>query len=287
VSEAQGEPYSGRLILDHFPKTAGQAVNRWLTDVLGNGTVSPNLKGLHKELISYGGRFPVLTGHIDFIDGEGLDPRYRYATIIRDPLDRAVSWLFFVTKNHSREQLPDHYDECEAFLSSDGHEIGPLLRASIANPMVNHYAKILGAEGASDQQLVRTALEAISSYDCIGLYEGLSDFVRSLASLIGIPAPEQLQSVNATAARPETAKLSQKLRRKLLEITELDRDFYARVAKNVSKRLASDPPSPPQRLEMDALRPISEAPTHQSSFHSRDGPDRAWRARQSSRCHEL
>ena len=241
------EPYSGRLIFDHFPKTAGQAINRWLTDALGSGTVSPNLISTHRDLLSRGGTFPVLTGHIYFADGEGFDSRYRYATVLREPIDRTLSSVFFVTMNHDREDLPDLYDECEAFIISEGDVIGPQLKLSIVNPMVTHFAQILGEQGLAGDALVDRAFEAVESYACVGVYERLDDFVSGLGALIGIPAPTSLTRINATQSRAAATELSEKLRQKLRAITDLDAKLYERVCRLVEQRIAANPPAPPDK----------------------------------------
>lgn len=247
MTSKNSKPYSGRLIFDHFPKTAGQSINRWLTDVLGGGTVSANLMCTHRDLISYGSDFPILSGHIFFAEGERLDARYQYATLLREPVDRTLSSLYFVTRNHRREQLPELYDECQAFLDSDGDEIGPQLSTSIVNPMTEHFAQIKSERGSPCPDPVEAAMGAIEDYDCVGIYERLDEFVASLATLIGIPSPSSLRSVNATAARPAVEEISDKLRDKLLLITDLDRQLHARVSQLVAERLAAKPPSPPKR----------------------------------------
>jgi hypothetical protein len=238
------EPFSGRVIFDHIPKTAGQAVTNWLRDELGDGTVSPNLVTSHREILNRSIEYPIVSGHLFFEDGEGLEPRFQYATILREPVDRTISWLFFVTRNHQREDLPQLYDECEAFLASEGKELSPYLAEAIANPMVVHYAQILGAKGLSESELVESAYRAIKSYDCVGTYEKLSEFVGDLGRLIGVPAPRSLQSTNMTRHRPTPKSISDKLRDNILAITELDRDLYARVAKLVSDRSEFRPDGP-------------------------------------------
>ena len=176
---------------------------------------------------------------------EGLDPRFQYATLLREPLDRTISWLFFVNRNHAREDLPGPYDECETFLASDGEEIGPRLAPAIVNPMASHYSKIVGGSGAGDGALVEAAFRAIQGYDCVGTYERLGEFVSGLAELIGIPAPAALQPVNVTVERPARDGISDELRDNLLAITSLDRQLYARVAKMVGERLSTSRPKPP------------------------------------------
>ena len=64
-------PYSGRLIFDHFPKTAGQAVNAWLTEELGSGIVSQNLIGNHREMIDRAGHYSIISAHVHFGEGGG------------------------------------------------------------------------------------------------------------------------------------------------------------------------------------------------------------------------
>jgi len=63
-------PFNGRVIFDHLPKTGGQAVNAWLTNTLGTGTVTTNLIGEHRALIRrYGGAYAVISGHLSFQQG--------------------------------------------------------------------------------------------------------------------------------------------------------------------------------------------------------------------------
>lgn len=114
-------PFSGRVIFDHLPKTAGTSVNRWLIEALGDGNVSDIVTGLHRSALHrYGGQYCLITGHLDFINAEGLDPRWQYTTILRDPIDRALSWLYYVTKHYSADTLPGTYQACKQFIESDG-----------------------------------------------------------------------------------------------------------------------------------------------------------------------
>ena len=76
------QPYAGRLVFDHFPKTAGQAINGWLRDVLGERTVMKSTIAVHSELLEKSAEYPIVSGHIFFKEGEGLDPRFQYATLL-------------------------------------------------------------------------------------------------------------------------------------------------------------------------------------------------------------
>lgn len=237
-------PFSGRVIFDHIPKTAGQAITTWLRDVLGDGTVSPNLVTSHGDALKSSAHYPVVSGHVFFKDGEGLDPRFQYATLLREPLDRTISWLFFVTRNHKREQLPQLYDECEAFLESDGDDLQPFLSQAIKNPMVVHYARVLGTQDRTEHDLVEIAWDVLHDYDCVGIYERLTDFMSELATLIGVPMPTSLHETNVTHSRPNANSISDKLRENILGITTFDQRLYARVADLVSRRAMLQTPPP-------------------------------------------
>lgn len=218
--------FNGRIIFDHLPKTAGQAVNAWLTSTLGGSCVTDNLVGMHQELIRlYGGEYSVISSHVGF-DGKGLDPRYYYITCLREPIDRAASWLYFVLSNHEQEQLPDIWPAVESFIASEGEECDPCLLGYISNPYVEHFASIFSTRERSDAEKLADALRAIDEYDAWGLFEQLPAFLADMAALIGLPPPAQLKRVNVTRARQAVDDLSPLLRQRMEELNGLDIEFY-------------------------------------------------------------
>ncbi len=247
MSPGGPDAYSGRLIFDHVPKTAGQAISAWLEDVLGNGIVRSKLVAKHAEFRAQGREFPIVTGHVLFAPGEGLDPRYQYATLLREPVGRVLSWIRFVMRNHERAALPHLYDAVHAFMESEGEEFAPVLKAYLLNPQARHFARIFGTSHLDEEATVAAAFRAVSMYDCLGIYERLDEFVASLAELIGIPAPESLRPVNVTASQPADKRISDALRERLLQLTALDRRLYQRVVSLVDQRLRTAPPNPPEK----------------------------------------
>ena len=229
--------FDGRVIFDHLPKTAGQAINAWLVSALGAANVTPNLVGQHRDLIRlYGGEYSVISGHI-FFEGEGLDPRYRYVTCFREPIDRTISWIFFILKNHQRGQLKkDLWTPAERFLASDGEELDSFFRKSISNPYVEHFVKAFGTPGGTDDEKLAQALEIIESYDVWGLYKQMSLFVADFAGLIGLPPPNEIARVNVTRERPAVNQISDALRSKLIALNSLDLRLYAELKKRYQEK---------------------------------------------------
>ncbi|HKY56058.1 MAG TPA: Wzt carbohydrate-binding domain-containing protein [Anaerolineales bacterium] len=238
-------PYPGRMILDHLPKTAGTAINAWLRSVLGDGCVTENLIGNHRELISrYGGSFSVISGHVHFDRAEGLDPRYQYATVLRDPIDRAISWLFFVTENHRPDDLPELFTDCQRFIATEGDEVTPSLFQAISNYYTEHFCRILGHGNEAPSTRLSNALEALELYQVVGVHEDLADCLENLGNLIGIPAPANLERVNVTTFRPTVADISAKLRERIAELNSLDIQLYEAAHRLIARRLVTHPPAP-------------------------------------------
>ncbi|WP_233854953.1 Wzt carbohydrate-binding domain-containing protein [Paraburkholderia sp. HD33-4] len=221
--------FPGRIVFDHLPKTAGMATNRWLTGELGQACVSPNLVGAHSLLVrAYGGAYSVVSGHLHF-DGEGLDPRYRYATCVREPIDRALSWIFYVLNNFSSVELSGLWKEVEAFVKSEGEQVGGALLPHICNPYVEHFCRIFDAGVQTDEGKIASSLASIEKYDVIGFYDDMPGFLRELAALVEVPSPVRLEKVNVTNERPDVVSLSPKFLRRLSELNSLDIAFCERL----------------------------------------------------------
>lgn len=233
-TDEQARPFDGRIIFDHLQKTAGQAVNAWLVRELGSRTVTPNLIGEHRSLIhSHGGDYAIISAHLSF-RGEGLDPRYRYITCVREPLDRILSWLYFL-KNHDGAQWATWQPDATAFLETEGTELSDKLLPTLQNFYVEHFAAVFDVSPRSESEKLTAALNTIFQFDIWGLYGELSEFVVDVATLIGMPAPERLDRVNQTQYRPPLDAISSKLRKRLEELCELDIEFFSFLSKHYRK----------------------------------------------------
>ncbi len=219
-------PFSGRIIFDHQPKTAGQAINAWLRATLGSGTVTDNLIGSHRELIlRYAGDYPIISGHVGF-NGTDIDRRYRYVTCLREPVDRALSHLFFMVNNHTPDHL-DNWHLAKQFLDSDGAAPEDVaLLGYIRNIYVEHFTAIDGPSPQDANEKLAKALANLERYDVWGFYESMPEFLADFASLLGVPAPGNIARVNVTRQRSPVDRISPALRRRLEDLNALDIEFY-------------------------------------------------------------
>lgn len=216
-----------RIIFDHLPKTAGLAIHRWLINNLGNELVSPHCRGEHLNLIKkYGETYPIICGHMSF-NKKGFDNRYQYATLLRHPIDRVVSWLHFVVGN---DKDPALLPVVQRFINSDGQDVDKKLTAGhISNLYIKHFCCIEGGNKDGGAEKLTNALEAIKKYHVIGLYENMPQFLAELATLVGLPPPESIPRVNVTTSRPPVEQISSTLRKRIEELNELDLKFYETV----------------------------------------------------------
>jgi hypothetical protein len=224
-------PFSGRVIFDHLPKTAGQAVNKWLRDELGSAVVTENLIGEHRDLIhDYGGSFSVISGHIAVIPGEGLDFRYHYTTLLREPIDRTLSWIsFLLTDVPSRSDSEALIDGAKTFILTNGMQSNSIFIESITSPYTEHLWKLSTSFCENNTDKISAALKTLNCYSVVGLYEEISRFLTDMANFIEIPVPVELEKVNASTKRINNNEISQELRDRLIELNSLDIELYQRV----------------------------------------------------------
>lgn len=221
-----GKAFSGRVIFDHMPKTAGQAVNTWLRSILGTGCVTDNLIGKHRELIKrFGGEYSIISGHVEFL-GEGLDPRYDYVTVIRHPIDRTVSWMYFVLNNHSDNDIPELRAGVRAFIDSEGED---WFDGIFTNAITDHLCSVESGTQIEGDKRIDHAWAILEQYALWGLYERLPEFVSDFSAYLHVPAPSQLGAVNVTRSRPKVAEISPRLRAKIEELNEIDMTLYERL----------------------------------------------------------
>jgi Wzt-like putative exopolysaccharide export protein len=231
-----------RVIIDHLPKTAGTAINTWLIEALGAGCVIPALNGNHRDLIrQYGGLYSVICAHVHFHAGEGLDPRYQYITFFREPIDRAVSWTFYLANDAgvTRDTIPLK-DGVSQFLASDGSESSPEFLESITNPYTEHFCRIKGNGLESDDEKIANALAVIKQYDVVGVYQDMPRFLADVAALIGLPPPQEIARINVTTQRPQVDQISPALRERIVALNQLDLRLFAEVVAWKSSAVLSE-----------------------------------------------
>ena len=214
------------MIFDHLPKTAGMAVTDWLRSALGDGCVKGGLIKDHQAVIrNFGGQFSLISAHLTFT-GEGLDPRYDYVTFFRHPVDRALSWIYYVLNNYSDSDIKELRCNIKRFLDTEGEEGNEFIGG---NYYVTHLCSVYGNPIDNADYAVQCAMDVLEEYTLWGLYERMPDFLMDFAAYLSVPAPMQLVPVNVTRERKKMDEISPTILARLKELNALDLEFYLQL----------------------------------------------------------
>jgi Wzt C-terminal domain/Sulfotransferase family len=216
-----------RYFFDHLAKTAGTAIHRFLRNALGEHRVTPQVIGEHRELISRYGNYDIITAHVIFKPGATLDPNRAYFTILREPLDRALSWLYFVSHDVAEtEEIGGQRQAARKFLASDGDTWSPLLDEALREPYLRHFSRLSNEScTVSRASKIDLALQALNTYGLVGIYNCLGFFLDDLCNELGLQR-QSLPVANATTNRPKVDEISQSLRNRLEELTSADQELF-------------------------------------------------------------
>jgi len=213
-----------KIIIDHIPKTAGQALNNWLAGELKDKVSDNHLLKSHSELLQHSDE--IICAHIDFSLGEKLNPDYQYITCIREPVDRAISWMFYTMGG-----IPPMFPNVKAlkeganlFFNSDGEESNQDFLDSITNAQVKHFCT---SDATEEDKILEDALTFIKQYTIIGIYAEFPEFLEKIAKLVNIPIQSSIPVVNDT----QIGVVSPAIFEKLNALNELDLKFYNEVCK--------------------------------------------------------
>jgi len=169
-------------------------------------------------------RVAFVHGHVGFGLTEYLGPDFSVVTILRNPLERAVSQYFFL---RSRKDSEDSYYRRHT------------LDYAIADPRVNHLftnvqTRVLSSGNIriSDKpaaQLnesdLKAAVKNLGRFDVVGFTEDFSGMLEELSRRLGLRI-HTTERAKVNAARPSVSELPDTTRRLLILANELDMELY-------------------------------------------------------------
>jgi hypothetical protein len=233
-----------RYFFVHMQKTAGSALRHLLMDHFGEPAVYPTrgLDGrdpvelvlstdhLRERVLARGDEIEVITGHFPLCTTELLDGRHRTLTLLREPVERTLSYL-----RHHREKEPaDRGKELEEIYED------PFRFHGFVH---NHMTKMLALTPAEmtdgmltrvdfDQDHLERAKEALAGMDCVGLQERFEEFCPQLAERFGWRLGRP-RVINASAP----VAVDDGFRARIADDNALDVELYAFADQLLASRL--------------------------------------------------
>jgi hypothetical protein len=224
-----------RIYFDHIPKSGGTSFHRILTSWFGEDHVSPPIAGQrYADVIVQYRHLAAISGHVNYGLGDKLSEDRVNVTIIRDPIDRALSQYFFNSAsraNRSRQDRAMLELSLEAFLSQS--DTSNLLEYS--NVYVRHFASLCSdyhsGTGMQDEaSLLHLAKHALSQFDVVGLLTEFEDFSAVAAISAGISHYVSPPRLRVTQNRLPLDRVSHKALKLLRDHNAMDIEFAAFAA---------------------------------------------------------
>lgn len=215
-------------IFYHLPKTAGTSFRAALCAGFGEGRVSDPFPAFvttpeQAEALS---AFDVVSGHISHGDVVRFFPGARTFTILRDPVDRCLSWYYYA-RSVPLTVHPDvaaaHENDVDAFFS-----LPPAVTfRNVFNRQVRQLGDhVLNTEVDMDAALAQ-AKRTLEACVWIGRQETLdADMVR-LGTVFPQMAGVTAGTLNVTPERPGVTEIAPELREKIAGFNRYDTELYA------------------------------------------------------------
>jgi Sulfotransferase family len=218
-----------KYVFVHLPKTGGTSFQLALRRVIGDDAVSPSFNASILSEAEAGklDQYPVISGHISITDVARYFPDRKILTILRDPLDRCVSWYYFArlmpqSTSASSDVLAAQHNDIEGFFSQSEQ----VIYRNIFNRQVRQLGDhVLNLE-ANHGEAFETAKETLRLAAWVGLQENLAADCAKLAHIFPEATGLCLQWSNPTLGKTAVSKLGPKLLESIKRFNVFDMALY-------------------------------------------------------------
>mgnify|MGYP003956269255 CR=1 FL=1 len=200
----------------HLPKTAGTALNFFLTknfNVFNYGKSHILSKEEIKKIKSK--KFNVLIGHISIKEIIGLGiPKSNIFTILRNPIDRCISWYYYVKKG---KKIMKKKLDIKKFFNTAHHEI---LKNCYNRQtyQIGDYAHVK-LRNKDEKKVLENAKKNIDKFYHVFIFENLD---KGTHDKFGFILPKK----NKTKHYPKKDKISKEIIDLIIKWNKLDIELY-------------------------------------------------------------
>lgn len=205
------------LFFIHIPKTAGTSVRRALEDAAPqrllpvyndqpNRTLDHAIARAHANSIVF--------GHFSYGLHTKFDASPVYATVLRTPVDRVVSWYNYVSSRPSNPK----------YQLTRGSSLEAIVRDDPPVVLTNFMTSLIAGtrpRSRDDEQTLERAKRNLASFAFVSTQENIAQDVPKLEERVGVRGLA-LGEFNKTEAR----RIDDSAADAILEINQLDRELY-------------------------------------------------------------
>jgi hypothetical protein len=265
-----------RVHFCHVPKTAGSSLGAWLRSVYPRPLVLPVM--LLVDLARLGAdeirRYRCFTGHFGTALDGLIDPPLPAVTLLRDPLERCLSLLRFVARREPRLEVPPSQRRQSELVRRCGGDLdaclaepeirrmlwngqarfltAPIdLRPCLGRPLPEVLAYLEELDRRPHPELAGLGAAARARLDAmlvVGTVERFEASADAIVRALGLPRPYRWPRENLAPERAgaiegfrwATARISDRAREALWELTAVDREIHAHAGALLERRLAEE-----------------------------------------------
>jgi hypothetical protein len=210
----------------HIPKTAGTSLHgAFLRSHKKVLSIRPDFKlnrTIHQEI-------DVFTGHIGFNTAKSLNGDL--ITILRDPVDRFLSYYYHLVKLHStgaeiseRTILASRYNlDNFVYLLDHPHLIDDLFNSVVWQTVCGSGSvdrmNFRRLNSPTDDELLAAAISNLKEFTLVGFQDSMDVFLEGLTRHFGVTMSLEIEN---STARPAASEISTKTRSKIYDWVYLD-----------------------------------------------------------------
>jgi len=214
----------------HLPKTAGFSFWHGFRNLFGAQNVTDHLADFYIGLRD-AARFDqcrMISGHISYRDAAYWFPERAMMTVLREPIDRAISQYFFL------RTLGNPQDPTASLARAHGIEAYfKLPTQTLCQTVSNRMTRQLGAHcldmHASLKTAFKRAKETLHRCHWVGIYESLPGYLQQLQTepdFHDFVLPRERVTPNRLAVK----EIPEELRARIVELNQYDLEIYSWAA---------------------------------------------------------
>lgn len=236
-----------RLFFVHIQKTAGGTLRRNIRANLGPGEVYPEGGAFDKDPLDAYWTIPRLVsipeerrrlirayiGHFPYVASELLGIDLVTLTVLRDPVERTISYLKMRSKDPERagfsfEQIYEHPFDFPCFIHNHQTKIFSMTR----DDRLETFMDVIDV----DRDRLEIAKENLQKVDIFGLQERYPEMLEAVARRFGWQTGE----VEDTHVSEGEWEIPDGLRERIAEDNAIDIEFYEFAKKLYEERIAAE-----------------------------------------------
>ncbi|WP_259211048.1 sulfotransferase family protein [Salinibacter ruber] len=230
------------LFYTHIRKTAGTSVRRSVFDPHITESKRHRPNG-YRAAIAAQGPFDLVQGHFPY----GLHHFYgtsnpRYFVMLRRPVDRAVSFYYFVEACSGPSYTHPRLEEVRKNSLTEFYEnpIHQNVQTRFVAGLLSDYAgRYLSLNGSLGRAVLRRAKQnLIEQYEAFGLKERFKDSVWLFANRLDVTPEWPEKRHKKTGERPAVSDLDEHVRRTVRQYNSLDVELYRFARKQFGQQAA-------------------------------------------------